>query len=534
MTENLRPGFPLRINPNLYGDKSLPAMQPKPAEDDDSEYVIKWGEYNSHMVNIFHQFCREDQLTDVTLSTDTKSFKAHKLILSACSPYFRQLFISNPCKHPTVFFKDITAGHMKLLIDYMYMGRIAVKQNELGEILKTASSLQIQGFATGEAPTPSPDIETPRTGSSQSGHSGGSSLPGNSGGSGHSGNSIHGPSHTGTNGAAASNKRRTDGRKSSKPKKLRLSEDRENVVTSPMYPMMNSPRFPIVQEKERSTSPEHVIQPVINNHPSDDNIAVSDDEENELVIDQPVDFSTSKTEAEMGNKAKPETPRSSNIMPRTEMSSGLMGSWEEHLANLTRSAHRSASRDSREDQPSSGEENVGGEAETRQHPQMDLTASITAQLQNHLLASLPSQMSWLNGMAGVHGVGGHGIGGAPPNTPSNDNRERTPQGGIRTGEIGPNGKPSVECEECGKTLADPSSLYRHRKIHTGEKPHKCPFCEKRFIQRYNMKQHIKTHRMEAGDTEDSMNLTPKLEEMNQMGLLQLPYPSFPPQKENEN
>ena len=69
-------------------------------------------------------------------------------------------------------------------------------------------------------------------------------------------------------------------------------------------------------------------------------------------------------------------------------------------------------------------------------------------------------------------------------------------GGIKTGEIGPNGKPSVECEDCGKVLADPSSLYRHRKIHTGEKPHKCPYCERRFIQRYNMKQHIKTHRIE--------------------------------------
>ena len=67
---------------------------------------------------------------------------------------------------------------------------------------------------------------------------------------------------------------------------------------------------------------------------------------------------------------------------------------------------------------------------------------------------------------------------------------------FRTGEIGPNGKPSVECEDCGKVLADPSSLYRHRKIHTGEKPHKCPYCDRRFIQRFNMKQHIKTHRIE--------------------------------------
>ena len=66
-----------------------------------------------------------------------------------------------------------------------------------------------------------------------------------------------------------------------------------------------------------------------------------------------------------------------------------------------------------------------------------------------------------------------------------------------------NGKPSVTCEICGKKLADPSSLYRHRKIHSGDKPHKCPFCTRRFIQRYNMKQHIKTHRMERSAMSES-------------------------------
>ena len=46
------------------------------------------------------------------------------------------------------------------------------------------------------------------------------------------------------------------------------------------------------------------------------------------------------------------------------------------------------------------------------------------------------------------------------------------------------GKQIVQCEICHKILADPSSLYRHRKIHSGDKPHQCPFCDRRFIQRY--------------------------------------------------
>ena len=36
----------------------------------------------------------------------------------------------------------------------------------------------------------------------------------------------------------------------------------------------------------------------------------------------------------------------------------------------------------------------------------------------------------------------------------------------------------VTCEECGKVLADQTSLNRHMMIHTGEKPFKCPYCDR--------------------------------------------------------
>ena len=52
--------------------------------------------------------------------------------------------------------------------------------------------------------------------------------------------------------------------------------------------------------------------------------------------------------------------------------------------------------------------------------------------------------------------------------------------------IGDNGRPFVKCDICGKCLADPSSLYRHRKIHNGEKPHTCKWCGRKFIQRYTI------------------------------------------------
>ena len=46
------------------------------------------------------------------------------------------------------------------------------------------------------------------------------------------------------------------------------------------------------------------------------------------------------------------------------------------------------------------------------------------------------------------------------------------------------GKPKKSCGVCNKVLADSSSLSRHLKIHTGEKPHKCKHCGMGFTQRY--------------------------------------------------
>ena len=74
-------------------------------EKEEPEYVLKWAEHNTQLISVFQQLWEDNLFTDVTLTTETKSFQAHKLILSACSPYFRTLFMANPCKHPIVFLK---------------------------------------------------------------------------------------------------------------------------------------------------------------------------------------------------------------------------------------------------------------------------------------------------------------------------------------------------------------------------------------------------------------------------------------------
>ncbi|KAE8277511.1 hypothetical protein D5F01_LYC24537 [Larimichthys crocea] len=53
------------------------------------------------------------------------------------------------------------------------------------------------------------------------------------------------------------------------------------------------------------------------------------------------------------------------------------------------------------------------------------------------------------------------------------------------------------CSYCGKSLRDPHSLKSHERLHTGERPHRCPVCEKGYTLATKLRRHIKSsHLME--------------------------------------
>ena len=51
--------------------------------------------------------------------------KAHKMILCACSPYFKNLLEQNPAMHPIIILKDVTFAHLTAILQFMYAGEVA-------------------------------------------------------------------------------------------------------------------------------------------------------------------------------------------------------------------------------------------------------------------------------------------------------------------------------------------------------------------------------------------------------------------------
>nr|CAE54345.1 TPA: Mod(mdg4)-h58.8 [Anopheles gambiae] len=132
---------------------------------DDEQFSLCWNNFNSNLSAGFHESLQRGDLVDVTLAAEGHLVKAHRLILSVCSPYFRKMFTQVPVnQHAFIFLKDVSHSALQDLIQFMYCGEVNVKQDALPAFISTAEALQIKGLTeTGDsAPThQSPAKEEP-------------------------------------------------------------------------------------------------------------------------------------------------------------------------------------------------------------------------------------------------------------------------------------------------------------------------------------------------------------------------------------
>lgn len=120
---------------------------PLPPSQSPQQFCLRWNNYQTNLTNVFDQLLQSESFVDVTLACEGHSVKAHKMVLSACSPYFQSLFFDNPCQHPIVILKDIKWTELKAAVEFMYKGEINVSQDQIGPLLKVAETLKIRGLA---------------------------------------------------------------------------------------------------------------------------------------------------------------------------------------------------------------------------------------------------------------------------------------------------------------------------------------------------------------------------------------------------
>ncbi|XP_052784685.1 zinc finger E-box-binding homeobox 1-like [Mya arenaria] len=89
-----------------------------------------------------------------------------------------------------------------------------------------------------------------------------------------------------------------------------------------------------------------------------------------------------------------------------------------------------------------------------------------------------------------------------PSTPTNSTKDNLH---MRTFESG--GRLVYACDVCKRELSHLTSYRRHMKLHTMERPHKCPVCLKGFIRKYHCIDHLNKHHKGVEFCPESLLLT---------------------------
>ncbi|XP_029052648.1 uncharacterized protein LOC114880610 isoform X1 [Osmia bicornis bicornis] len=119
--------------------------------DSQQQFCLRWNNFQANITSQFEALRDDEDFVDVTFACDGRRLQAHKVVLSACSPYFKELFKTNPCKHPIIFMRDVEFEHLQSLLEFMYAGEVNISQAELPTFLRTAESLQIRGLTDSQS-----------------------------------------------------------------------------------------------------------------------------------------------------------------------------------------------------------------------------------------------------------------------------------------------------------------------------------------------------------------------------------------------
>ena len=119
------------------------------------KFNLTWHTYTDHLREMLHNLLFSEDLTDVTLvSEDKKRFKAHKVVLSACSPLFKTIISDSNLSSPIIYLRGIQSLEIESILQFIYLGRATFYQERMNEFIDVARSLEVKEI--------SKDIEIPQ------------------------------------------------------------------------------------------------------------------------------------------------------------------------------------------------------------------------------------------------------------------------------------------------------------------------------------------------------------------------------------
>merc|ERR1712129_65558 len=110
------------------------------------DFLLRCDQYEQNRTSSLKSLWKNEDFLDVTIACDDDQVQAHKVVLSAASPVFRNILTRNPHSHPLLYLKGTTTKDIKSLLNFIYTGETRVVQDDLEEFMALADGFKIQGL----------------------------------------------------------------------------------------------------------------------------------------------------------------------------------------------------------------------------------------------------------------------------------------------------------------------------------------------------------------------------------------------------
>ncbi|CAG0901694.1 unnamed protein product, partial [Darwinula stevensoni] len=127
-----------------------------------SKYNLKWNSHHADTFSSFDVLRSREMLVDVTLSCGGQTMKAHKLVLCSGSALFEKLLQKDSSACPIIHFHSMEMMHLRLLVDFMYLGEVDVPSSDLEQFIALAESLEVKGLKADRSRRSNPPAEVGR------------------------------------------------------------------------------------------------------------------------------------------------------------------------------------------------------------------------------------------------------------------------------------------------------------------------------------------------------------------------------------
>ena len=111
------------------------------------KFCLKWNDFDKNVSSSFKLLREEKDFFNVSLvCEDSGQMEAHKVVLAACSPFFKEILRRNPHQHPLIYLKGVKFSDLGSILNFMYLGEANVAQEDLDKFLAVAEELQVKGL----------------------------------------------------------------------------------------------------------------------------------------------------------------------------------------------------------------------------------------------------------------------------------------------------------------------------------------------------------------------------------------------------